>query len=475
MTAVPVEMHGGAFHLAAAIMVNRPSIDQDTEADSADTIIDQLKKAVNRSGHLGGPVALSLGGGLYQSELHHSEFTEAGQFKQTLRFDIEEDFMLDAETVGLCFHRKPTKGDGTDLFVHTADRRKLQGLFDSLEIVDLDGLIALPDIVSWYYYLREQKLLDAGRTVLAVGWAVSTLYILVFDRNHQVILARGVSSPTVEDARTLLGAELKRSIASLPQEHYPERILYHHHDGGLSGAQVEAICREVGIESRQIEQPSLAAAFAAGSAIAWLNGDVVADFREDSMPPRSVVTARHRSLFGFSVSLTVLLLAIIVVLYAWSARYDAIIADADRQMIGAWQSVYPDQDISNVARIPRDIKRMLDSMKTKSRSRDLSSDASSAANTLMLVLDMLDKLPEKFDIVVDSLRTSPKVATLQGSVPDLEDMETLHKAINGSPYLKIENWDTQQSVGRDKNDPTSRRTFNMSLKVVSAADSRENR
>ena len=62
--------------------------------------------------------ALSLSSRFYQTEFFHSEFSDDKLLKQTLRFDLEENTTIPAESSVLCYQRRGAGEDtGCDLLV----------------------------------------------------------------------------------------------------------------------------------------------------------------------------------------------------------------------------------------------------------------------------------------------------------------------------------------------------------------------
>ena len=172
-------------------------------------------------------VAVALGGRLYQTELHHSEFEERKQLDQTLRYDVEEDFMMDLEETAFCYQVRPGSGAGTDVLVYTTAREPLAALLERFDEAGLDALAVEPDLAAWVRYLAGAGDVELRGPTAALGWAEGVLYLLLVDGDYGPIMARSYVCPGAEQAGGMLGTEMKRTLALLSKEERPGRILYH--------------------------------------------------------------------------------------------------------------------------------------------------------------------------------------------------------------------------------------------------------
>ena len=438
----------------------------DSAGDQAESaLIEQLAQQLLETQTKLPPVALALGGAFYQTQFHHSEFTDERQLRQTLRFDVEEDFAVDADSVNLCFQHISSEGDGSELLVHTTDGAELRHLLENFDRFGLDALIAQPDIVSWAAFLADREELPDARVVAVVAWAVGTLYLLVLARNRDTILARTILCRDVGQAHEILTVELRRSLALLPSHQRPETIFYH--PGDFTDEQMGAIQNEAELDCQPLSEPDVTRAFAAGAALAWLAGRRAADFRADGLEPRSLATARRYALFGLSAVVSLLLLILIIVMNSHAGRHRDITDEMEQQTKQAWLTAFDDKALPrDEFKIPSGIKNRLNELRRAVQSQAASSLPGSASHTLMLALQALSSLPADFDIFIETLRVYTDYFTLSGSVPTLADIEKLHETCQDNPTLEIGNWTTSPTGSGVKGDPTNRRSFDIQLRLA---------
>ncbi|GEM_PF-876176 len=416
------------------------------------------------------PVALSLGGHLYQSLSHHSEFSDIQQLNQTLRYDIEEDFATNADSIAICYQQKPCASSGLDLLVHTTNRDQLEKLLGEFEQADLDALVAEPDLVSWTHWLvneQNQSKLPNQESLIAVGWAVDILYILALDQQSQPILARSLTCSTGEQAHKLLMNELPRSLASLPQDQQPRHLLYH--SNGLNPDRINELASRLGLQTQAVSEPDMACACASGVAMGWLKQCTNTDFRADRLTPHTLTMAKRRAFYGLGVAVSFFLMVWISLMYVYLDRYKNIEERAGKEVATAWELAFagtkqkPPRITNN---IPKDISRRLDEVRQKYRGKTVRTPSDSASNTLMLVFQGLSILPEDFDLEIKYLSASPDSASFDGSVPNMGDLEKLFGVFDrqDSP-MEINRSDFREISDSSQGQTSNRRNFKMPLQV----------
>ncbi len=414
--------------------------------------------------------ALSLGGRLYQTVQHHSDFVETRQIMQTLRYDIEVEFATDADAIAVSFQKLPNGGnveDGCDLIVHTARRDELTSLLEGFEAAGVDALIAEADLSSWMHWLKDEGVLRESESCLYLAWTAETLYLLAVDDKCNPLLARSYVCPSVEQASEVLGSELKRSLIMLGEESQPGKVYYH------SENFIPDLCKlvqeAVGVTPAELSETNVRKAFAAGVAIGYLNGGEVADFRLDGLEPHSMVESRKRGYYGLSAAIILFFLALSFVMQLNENRFVKVQNQVDSEIIQAWQDTHPGQKMprnQSAGQLTRDINNLYANLRKQKLQQESQVVSGSASRTFMVALDALNSLPEKFDLQIDTLRTQAEVVNISGSVPELADQIALEAALKRHESITIENWDFTQSGSGNRNDPTSRRQFNMAMKVA---------
>ena len=464
LTGVVVEDSRGGPHLCQTIKLAVESgASAKPEVAALEQLVDQLKQQREKLP----PAALSLASEFYQSQFHHSEFSDPKQLRQTLRFDVEEEFMIEAEAAAICYQRLPQAESGSDLIVHIAARDHLTQVLPEFDEAGIDALIAQPDLASWLTYIKQHKQLPADQPVLLLGRTAEAMYILILDDRRQPILARSYHCNSDEHARATLTCELQRSLALLGPQQAPTTVLYH--PDGFTPEQIEAVRNATNLPCSPLAESDITQAFAAGAATAWLNEDTPADFRADHMPPRSLITANRKALFGLSAAISILLLAILIVAKAHRANYADIEHDAKVAVADAWKQTNPRERIPrNLAQISGLLHKQLNELKARSSTQAAQTLPTSAGHILMLLLDRLDTLGKGFDLQIKAMNINVKAGTviLSGAVPNLEDMEQLVTVFtNPQSPLAFVNWEFDQDGTGTKGDPTNKVAFTMPLRV----------
>ncbi|MCF7957495.1 MAG: hypothetical protein K9M57_03495, partial [Phycisphaerae bacterium] len=442
-------------------------ISPDAGGPEHQSLIQQAAETVSAKIHSVPPVALSLSGRYYQSQIHHSHFSDLKQLKQTLRYDIEEEFAIDAEAVALCYQQTPGTGNGIDLMVHTADRDQLDTLFGQFEGAELDALIAEPDVVSWQHYLNHQGQLPAGKACAVLGVGHDSAQMLFLDKSHQLLLARSFPCPDDDSKYAQIHGELRRSAISLADSDKPSHLIYH--QGGLDDVKIVELAAKNALSCKTTDLDDVTEAFAAGVAIGYLNHQCETNFRSDNLMPRTLLQSINRSLYTLSVLTCLILLGWIYVMYSHTHQYTRNTTAATKELQATYARICPDgKKRPNVAKISKEVKGQLDSVIKRFGTRQVNTTDESASYAFILMMDMFNALPLDFDIKIGSLSIKPdEIHPFTGSVPDMEHLQVLRDTIK-RPGSNL----TIERVIIDKSDDTTgeteqtRRTFTFPLKVI---------
>ena len=474
-------IHYSATHITAVVASAQPGaaesldpikvpVETGASTDPDAAALEELTLQLRRRHAKLPPAALALAGEFYQSQFHHSEFTDPRQMAQTLPFDVEEEFMLDAEATAICYQRLPGTGPGSELVVHVAQRDHLKQLFPEFDRAGVDALIAQPDLAAWLTYTKHYAQLPSGQSAVLLAWAAGTFYLMILDSAHHPVLARSCHCNSDDHARATITCELQRSLALLPADQPPQAIYYH--SAGFTNDQLHAISEATNLTCTPLPTDDPAVAFAAGASLAWLKHDTEADFRADRLPPRSLITAKRKSLFALSAAVSLLLLTCVIVFKARQASHLDIERRAEKAIIAAWKDTNPDQSVPRQQRLmPGRLSKQLRELKSRTSTRAEQTQPTSVGHIMMLLFDRLDSLPEKFGLTIKKISLSVKdgQATLVGAVPSAADMDRLITVFKheNSP-LRYVNWDYDLSAGSSaKTGSGNRVAFSMPLRIRS--------
>ncbi len=461
-----------------------------TEADSTDNLYagkasgkEQIDIAIlaekikQRFGDIP-PVSMALTADMYQTQVHHSDFNDIRQVHQTLRYDIEEEFSIDAEAVVISYQQIPSDSEGMDIMVHTADRNKLTDLLKQFENAQLDALCVYPDITAWWEFLKAQKELPVGNSAAVLGWSGQTLYLIFVDQQGNLLLQRSYPCRSARQVLDLLSYELPRTLAVLG-DNKPEILMYHSH--GFKAEQIEKLAESFAMKTQAVKQDNLLYAFAAGAAVCWFThtptgiirpkATAQTDFRSDGLMPATIARARNKALFGLAAAVSVLFLTVILVNYLLTNHYRQLSAQATADMLKAWKQIQPSgRAPRNLANIPHMVKVRRDEiMKKYGNAANRGDNTNSATHAMMLFFKALNKLSYDFDLQFKTLKITDKNIIFTGSVPDVKALEKLHKAFTAPDSgLEITNQGWRKTGSGAKGDPLNRNTFTLPLRVKQA-------
>ncbi|MBN2377862.1 MAG: hypothetical protein JXD22_15805 [Sedimentisphaerales bacterium] len=469
ITAVLLEKRGSDFVVAESFRVVPEAADEKAlsagaavgEASAGDERVSTLVELFGQESErrdIGKPaVVLTLSGKYYQNQFHHSEFSEEKQLRQTIRFDVEDDFTAEVESLAIGYQRLPM-GDvsGSDLILYTVERNRLEPLLRELDEAGYDALTAWPDIAAWLSYLKNTDQLPQGESVLATAYCYDVLYILLLDADQKPILSRSVVCSSGQDLSGLLIAEVQRSVDMMADDEQPVRMLYH--GSGFTAGQIATIEQETSLQCEPLKDKDAAGAFAAGAAMSYLSGRAAVDFREDGMQPRSLTESRSRAWYGFAAAVTILLVMLLLVMKMQTARYRSAEAVASDQIRNAYVEVMGKKPGPS-ANISRHINTEYKMLRDKTRAKVDRSIPGSASHTMTLVMGALADLGEDFDLDVQSLRVKAENAMLSGSFADMASQIKFDEAVNAVGQLKVERWDFVDTED-------ARRNFNTTIRVL---------
>jgi len=470
LTAVLIEQQGDAFLNQREWIIPAPS-------DAPDSAIAAMAESLRQNLVAGDeplpPVALALDSRCYQIQFHHSQFRDLKQIQQTLRFDAEELFALEGEELAASFHPVSASSEGTDLMVYSTKRQPLQQQLNAFHDAGLDPLAAQPDLETWRQYALHFESLPKGRPFLLLGILRSTCYLLFLDGEHRMILGRTFLFCPDESPEQSLRVELHRSLSLLSEEQQPEDLYYH--PGNIPAPWLSCLTGSLALRPHSLLQRDPARAMAMGAAVQWLLGPAPTDFRVGDLKPQSLLKAQRKSLYILSACLSVMFLVLLFLTVFYKDRYQRMVERSQEDLQQAWKDANPDQKPPRALfSIPQKLKTQAASMRKTGRSSSGYGLSNSAGNVLLLLVNLLNKMPKPFDLWIEQLQVDTDSANLTGSVPSLDELVKLGDGIRkkDSP-LEAVNWDfvIQQSAARSQGQGPSRRSFNLPIRVRKAEDS----
>ena len=399
--------------------------------------------------------ALALGGNLYTSHDHRSEFEDIQQAGQTLKFDIEDILSVDAEKIAICFQEKPTNTTYVDMIVYTAEKAKLIDIFDQMNAAGTDPVSAIPSVVAWQKYLAAARQISDA-TSAYIGRCSSTVYLMVLDSNGLPVISR--KFPDIDDNRFyhMINIELNRCSITIPGGQTLKNIYFHSEN--ISEDEINDIAKELNLNVHSISEPSFAKAAAIGAALASQKGKAACDFRADGLEPVSIKKSRQTALYAMSALVCLIILSWIGLMMINTAKYRQMKKDATNSIKDAAR--YCRVNSRRPEHRHNDIKKELTRIE-KIASGQASGNTNSATNTMNLVFRSLSKLNPEFDLIITSITFKPsEIKRFSGSVPDLEALKQLRTALqNPESGLEI--------IQETSNTAGDRQAFEMPMTTAS--------
>ncbi len=414
---------------------------------------------------------LALPAHLYFSLTHHAEFSDFGRINATLRYDVEDSYSFEAEKAAFCFNILNVTDKGSDLLVHAVQRNHLEPLLEDMYQAGLDALAVVPDLVAWREYLVQTLLPQREEPLLVLASHEKMVYVLTLDQSGAMRVGRTLLAGASENPAAILENELPRMLSVLPPEHQPRRLFYV--GEGLPATDMNHLAKTLALTATPLASVNWAEAVAAGAAMAWLRDGDLADFRADRLPPKSLTQGQSKALLALAGAAALLFLALALWFNIHAAVCNKQVNKDVVQMREKWKEVSSDKNAHrhSASLLAQKFSNLRKTILNESDKRGDKKSQQAAAACLTSMLANVNRLPDKFDLRIDSLRISGKNIFFSGSVPTLEDCDKLQALFSDAQSgLIVDSISFKTSTG-DKTSG-SRRSFDMRL-VLKTTDERE--
>jgi hypothetical protein len=404
--------------------------------------------------------AVALDCSMFMQHDVHSEFKDAKQIAQTVRFDTEELLATDISDVAVAFTIVSSDETGSQLSVYTARKETLSKLILALQGNNIDPVAVEPDVGCLSRFVRENVAGADDEHVLFAVLSGSSGYLLVpgeagrmslartflvgANRNPVRLLAREIP---LTSARIQGGESIKRvrilDSAGADYQDLGERLGLEVESADLS----EAVAAEPDVLSNCEDRVGLTIAL--GAAFGLSRRERGINFRDDYMPYQGKKMRTQQALRFLSVSVAVLLLA----LGSYSTS-QLLRANNYRSMLRAkFQPQYA--AMMSGKKLPgkfRDAERKLGDLlrRIKAANRITGGDEESASGKLMLVLHAFNNngCAEQTKLEIDSINVTEKSLRIKGSTAGRGGTTRLRKELE-AVGLKVTTDNVASKGGRD--------------------------
>ena len=378
-----------------------------------------------------GEISVALDCAMFMQHDVHSDFADAKQIGATIRFDTEEALATDISDVAIAFQVVSGDQSGSDLTVFTAKKKMLSDLLLSLQSSGMDPVGIEPDVNCLSRYIGRKVAGDEGgqgRTMFGVlsersGYLMAPhqngageqkaarvrTFLVGSAKDRSGLLAREAIMTTAltEDSEPISRVRVFDSAGSADYEQLGERL-------GIEAGTIELVGPDVADEQALADVEPVDFAIAYGAALGHFEKAPAASFRDDFMPYQGKKLRMEKALKYFSISVTVLLIAV-------GLYFQTRLFNVNNYQTRVRQKFAKDYAIamSNV-KLPNDltIKKAVDRLK-KERQRILKgksgiTDDEAVSSKLALVLNAFNKSAAQTKLNITKVSIGVKTINISG-------------------------------------------------------------
>jgi hypothetical protein len=279
-----------------------------------------------------GTVAVAVDSSMFMQHTVHSEFADAKQIAQTVRFDAEESLATDINDLAIAFQIASQTPQGSNLSVFTAQRKLLGNILSALTNIHIDPVFIEPDIICLSRFIVRNFPQNPSQVRLFSVLSSSNGYLIVPSASDPAFsgVLRTFLVGSAQDRFALLKSQITVTSAMLPPDCKIDSLAVFDSSGSIeTGRLFETVgikTENVDLTARIIPDTSLISvdkvslAIAAGAALAF-DDKIKVDFRADFSPYQGKKVRFEKTLKIVSVCVVVCLLALGIL--AQTALYKA--------------------------------------------------------------------------------------------------------------------------------------------------------
>jgi hypothetical protein len=272
-----------------------------------------------------GDVSVALDCAMFMQHNVHSDFSDAKQIGATVRFDAEEALATDISDIAVAFQIVSSDESGSNLTVFTAKKNTLSDLLLSLQSGGMDPVGIEPDVNCLSRYIsRKIPACEGGREMFGVLSAKRGYLMAPHQNGDNSGKAARVRTFLVGSTKDRGGLLVREAIMTTALTEQTEPISRLRIFDSIGAADSQVIGERLGMEADSIQliDPAEAEnqpledidpvdfAIAYGAAVACADKTPAVSFRDDFMPYQGKKLKLEKALKFFSISVTVLLVAV---------------------------------------------------------------------------------------------------------------------------------------------------------------------
>jgi hypothetical protein len=269
---------------------------------------------------------------MFMQHTVHSEFADAKQIAQTVRFDAEESLATDINDLAIAFQIASQTPQGSNLSVFTAQRKLLGNILSALTNIHIDPVFIEPDIICLSRFIVRQFPQNPSQVRLFAVLSSSSGYLIVPSASDPAFsgVLRTFLVGSAQDRFALLKSQITVTSAMLPPDCKIDSLAVFDSSGSIEtgrlfetvGIKTESVDLTVRIipeasltrpaddaPSQQVSVDKVSLAIAAGAALAF-DDKIKVDFRADFSPYQGKKVKFEKTLKIVSVCAAICLLAL---------------------------------------------------------------------------------------------------------------------------------------------------------------------
>lgn len=392
--------------------------------------------------------AVALDCSMFMQHAVHSEFSDAKQISQTVRFDAEEALSTDISDVAVAFEISSTDETGSDLTVFTATREILSSILLSLESHNIDPITLEPDVGCLSRFILENAPAPHDADCLFAALSRSRGYFIGCTKSRQTPAKRTFLIHATQKRTDLLARQVPATAALMTKDDLVGTLRVF--DSARS-VDCHRLADRLGIDAAEFDllgslvtepdtlsecDDAVEFAVAAGAALAHVVKGRAVNFRDDFMPFQGKKLRLQKTLKFLSISVSVLLIALgthVTALLLQMNQY------RNRLLKDKFQPEYSAVMGGTVKDPPGEIKTGVRRLGTEfRRTRDIIGSGGSQQSVLgklTLILEALNKSTGGTRLSIDTISIAENSISVTGSTS------------NRGNTLKVRNALTQTKLG----------------------------
>ncbi|ARN57835.1 hypothetical protein [Sedimentisphaera salicampi] len=377
-------------------------------------------------------VGLALGSGKFVQHYVTSGFTDRRRIARTIKYDVEDEVGVDVSTLTASFitHGEAPTG-GTNCTVFTSKKAELISLLKDLQKNKIDPEVIQPDSICFLRAAAGQIETPKQGSVLLAGRSESYGYIGIISASRGIEYIRSFKTGSSRSDSDI-ARRIAATIAACSPAEPVEKIC-------IAGSNINpySIQSISGIDAEKIEAPDEHLSgfeYVLMGASMMSREDAQSDLRIDFMPYQG-----RKRIIRTSLSALYLAAAVIVAVFAWKATLHANhLSQWENQVYEKVAEEYSvamkGRDMDNLGKAELSMESEINRLRRIKAGE--TADVESVPTRLQFALEILNSMPNKESVKLDSVSITSRALRLDGSTSSRRDTQNFLKKIDSHENLQ---------------------------------------